>query len=303
MPSTYRLPPLPERPCLGLIAPAGPPAPERLARLPAVLDTLGLDARLLPGCQGPAHLDHLAADDARRLADLHEAFADPTLDAVLALRGGYGCARLLPGVDRGLMARGRKPLIGYSDLTALHALRDGLGLAGWHAPMPVSDWLRDEAGLDDARHLLRRLRQGLRAGETLAPRQDPGAQALSRPGVARGRLVGGNLAVLVSLLGTPYMPDLRGTLLFLEDVAEEPYKVDRLLTQLRLAGALDGVAGFLIGSFSDAASPDAVLADRLHPLGRPLLAGWPSGHCCPHEPLPLGLALEMDVAGRCLRVL
>lgn len=291
-------PPLPAQACLGVIAPAGPPKGASLAQVEPLVTRLGFRAKLFPGCAGPAHLGHLAASDAQRLADLHAAFADPQVDAVLALRGGYGCARLLPDIDTALLQRHPKPLIGFSDLTALHALRLGLDLPGWHAPMPASNWGDGPSAWADALALAVQLRAGLPAGEVLAPAL--GASSVHRPGRARGRLAGGNLAVLASLLGTPFMPDLRGCLLFIEDVAEDAYKVDRLLGQLRLAGVLSQVSGVLVGSFTEADDPAEVLRDYLAPLAVPVLSGWPSGHCSPHVALPLGadMVLEVDPASR-----
>lgn len=295
------LPPLPEHACLGVIAPAGPPREGTLEQVVPMIERLGFRAKVFPGCAGPAFLGHLAADDARRLADLHEALADPQVDAVIGLRGGYGCMRLLDRIDRATLRRFPKPLIGYSDLTALHALRQQLGMAGWHAPMPASDWHKGEAAWDDARELADRLRAGLRVGDALGPAL-PG-HALDRGHApVRGVLSGGNLAVLAALLGTPFMPDLRGAILFLEDVGEDPYKIDRLLCQLRLSGALDELAGVVLGSFSDADAPDEVLADYFGELGVPVLAGWPSGHTTPNLPLPIGLAVTLDPIARTLRV-
>ncbi len=293
----FLMPPLPEHACLGVIAPAGPPREGTLAAVMPMMARLGFRTRLLPGCQGPAALGHLAADDAQRLADLQAAFTDPELDAVIALRGGYGCMRLLDRIDPDFWRATDKPLIGYSDLTALHLQRQAVGRAGWHAPMPASDWHRAEAGWADALALAERLRAGLRVGEALGPALAP--HPLNRgTQTVEGRLTGGNLAVLVALMGTPFMPDLRGAILFLEDVGEDPYKIDRLLCQLRLGGQLSELAGVLLGSFSDAEAPDAVLADYLDPLGVPVLAGWPSGHATPNRPLPLGLRVRMDPLSR-----
>ncbi len=298
--SARLIPALPFGATLGLIAPAGPPAPGSLERVPALLAAHGFKAKLFPGCAGPMHLDYLAASDAQRLADLHAAFADPEVDAVLALRGGYGCARLLEHIDTDLLRRHPKLLIGFSDITALHALRDGLGLLGLHAPMPASNLLDADASTD-AHALFSLLHRGLSAGEQIAPALP--AHSLNQGERAAGRLIGGNLAVFAALLGTPWAPRAEGAILFIEDVGEAPYRVDRLLVQLRQSGVLDAAAGFLIGSFSDAESPDAVLADLLSPLGKPMLAGWPSGHCRPHIALPLGLQVEMDVAAGCLTLL
>ena len=290
---SFLIPAIPEGSTLGLIAPAGPPTPGNLEKVPALLERHGYRAKLFPGCAGPAHLGHLAASDEQRLADLHAAFADPEVDAVVCLRGGWGCARLLDRIDAKLLKRHPKPLVGYSDITTLHGLRDQLGQPGWHAPMPASDLLKSEA---DAKAFFAQLRQGAQAGDVLAPTMDE--HALNQGVSAHGRLVGGNLSVYAALLGTDWQPKVKGAILFLEDVAEAPYRVDRMLTQLRLAGVLDAAAGFLIGSFSDADSPDEVLADHLSHLGKPILAGWPSGHCSPNVALPLGVKVRLEVAQR-----
>lgn len=290
------IPALPEGATLGLIAPAGPPAAGQLEQVPALLARHGYRAKIFPGCSGPAQFGFLAATDEQRLADLHAALADPEVDAVMALRGGYGCARLMGRIDVDLVKRHPKPLIGYSDITTLHGLRDSLGIPSWHGPMPTSDLLHSEA---DAATLFAQLRHGAHTGDVLAPAMDE--HPLSRGVSAQGRLVGGNLSVYVTLLGTEWQPraeQIEGGILFLEDVGEAPYRVDRMLAQLRQAGVLDAAAGFVLGSFSDADSPDEVLADYLHRLNKPVLAGWPSGHCSPNAALPMGVEVTLDVAGR-----
>ena len=289
------IPPLRPGATLGVIAPAGPPKPASLEQVPALLAAHGYRAKIFPGCAGPTHLGFLAASDEQRLTDLHAAFADPEVDAVLCLRGGYGCARLLDRIDTELLLRHPKLLIGYSDISSLHGLRDRLGLVGLHAPMPASDLLHPDAAAD-AEALFGLLQRGLKSGDVIAPACDP--HPLSQGQAASGRLIGGNLAVFTALLGTPWAPKATGSILFIEDIAEEPYRVDRLLAQLRLAGVLDAASGFLVGSFSEAESPDAVLADYLRPLAKPVLAGWPSGHGRPNQTLPLGLRVNMDVVQR-----
>lgn len=288
----FLIPPLNPGATVAVIAPAGPPKPGRLDPVEGWLRERGYQARLLPSCFGSPPLDFLAAPDAVRLADVHTAFADTEVDAVLALRGGSGCIRLLDHLDLGLLAHTRKLLIGYSDLTVLHALRTQAGIPSLHAPMPASDWGLPGAEADtDA--LFDGLARGWRVGDVVG---QAAPHALSHGGRARGRLIGGNLAMFCALLGTPYLPNVDGALLFIEDISEEPYRVDRMLTQLRLAGVLSRVAGLLVGSFSGSESPDAVLADHLPRLRCPVLAGWPSGHGQPNRPLPLGVAAEMDVA-------
>lgn len=288
----FLIPPLRPGAGIAVIAPAGPPKPGRLDPVEGWLRERGYAPTLLPSCFGPPPLDFLAAPDAVRLADVHVAFADPRFDAVLALRGGSGCIRLLDGIDRAQLASTRKLLIGYSDLTVLHALRLNAGVPSLHAPMPASDWGVPGSQADtDA--LFDGLARGWRAGDVVG---QAAPHALSRGGRARGRLVGGNLAMFCALLGTPYLPDVDGALLFIEDISEEPYRVDRMLSQLRLAGVLDRIAGLIVGSFSGAEPPDAVLADHLPRLRCPVLAGWPAGHGQPNRPLPLGVVAEMDAA-------
>ncbi|HEY0956860.1 MAG TPA: LD-carboxypeptidase [Roseateles sp.] len=299
----FLIPPLRAGAHIAVIAPAGPPKAGRLEPVPGWLRQRGYEVTLLPGCfgsqQGLGPLDFLAAPDAVRLADLHTAFAAPHFDAVLALRGGSGCIRLLDAIDLDLLAASRKLLIGYSDLTVLHALRTRAGIPSLHAPMPASDWGLPGSQADtDA--LFHRLATGWRAGDVVG-RAEP--HALTHGGSARGRLIGGNLAMFCALLGTPFMPDVDGALLFVEDISEEPYRVDRMLSQLRLGRVLDRIAGLLVGSFSGAESPDAVLADHLAALHCPVLAGWPAGHGQPNRPLPLGLRAEMDAAAGTLTLL
>ena len=292
---------LPPGSLIAVIAPAGPADAERVARVPELYERYGYRARVYPGCH--QRTGYLAGDDSTRLADLHAALADDEVAAIHCLRGGYGCMRLLDRIDVDLVRRARKLLVGYSDITALHALWARVGLATLHAPMPASDLLLPgREGDRDALFAL--LQRGLCAGDVLAPQLDASMRTLRVPGRARGRLIGGNLSLVAALLGTPWAwrVDEGDTLLFLEDINEEQYRVDRLLTQLRLAGVLDRVAGFVIGSFTEAASPLGLLAEMLLPLNKPLLAGWPTGHGTPNLPLPLGVRAMLDADAGQLRL-
>ncbi len=294
---------------MAVVAPASPALPARVAAVPALLAAQGWQARLYPGCQGAAGaaappapdgpgaaLPHLAGPDAQRLADLTAALGDPAVDAVWCLRGGYGSGRLLAGIDAALLPRRPKLLIGYSDITALHLLLDRQGWPALHAPMPASDLLLPGREAD-AQALFTLLREGLRAGDVLAPPRLPGAWCL--PGRASGRLLGGNLSLLAGLCGTPWQARADGALLFIEEVGENAYRIDRALLQLHLAGVLQAAAGFVLGSFTEGDDPvviEAVLRDHLGRLGKPVLAGWPSGHGTPHRPLPLGVAARLDAS-------
>ena len=287
---------LPPGATVAVVAPAGPVAAERLAQVPALLQAQGWVARVAPGCH--QQQGFLAGSDHRRLADLQAALDDPTVAAVWCLRGGHGSGRLLPALNLAGLAAAPKPLIGYSDITALHLLLDREGLPALHAPMPASDLLLPGRGAD-AMALFTLLREGLHAGHTWCHPPAPGP--LHRGGVASGRLLGGNLSLLAASAGTPWQPDTRGRLLFIEEVGEAPYRVDRMLLQLQLAGMLAGVAGVLLGSFTEAEDCSAVLQDHLLALGVPLLAGWPAGHGTPNRPLPLGFMATLDADAGTLR--
>jgi muramoyltetrapeptide carboxypeptidase len=283
---------------VAVIAPAGPALPEQRAAVEALYARHDLRVRLYPGCH--MRTGYLAGPDAQRLADLHAALADADVAALHCLRGGYGAMRLLDGIDMDQVRRAGKLLIGYSDITALHALWCRAGLPSLHAPMPASDLIKPGRE-DDEAALFALLRQGLCQGDTLAPVLAPvlAPANLHVPGRAEGLLVGGNLSLVTALLGTPWAWPVDGAILFLEDINEELYRVDRMLTQLRLAGVLDRVAGFVLGSFTEQAAPNALLREMLAGLGKPLLAGWPAGHGTPNQPLPLGLRVVLDAtAGR-----
>ncbi len=274
---------------IGVIAPAGPAAPHALPAVQALYARHGYRVRLYPGCH--ADTGYLAGPDTLRLADLHAALADDAVAAIHCLRGGYGTMRLLDGIDAGLLKRKPKLLMGYSDITALHALWALHGLPSLHAPMPASDLIKPGREADEAA-LFHLLRHGLQAGAVLAPALEPGA--LNITGDVSGQLIGGNLSLVAALLGTPWAWKPEGTILFLEDINEELYRIDRLLTQLRLAGVLDAVAGFVLGSFTEEVSPAALLRDTLLPLNKPVLGGWPTGHGTPNRPLPMGLRVQMQ---------
>ncbi|MDH0647187.1 LD-carboxypeptidase [Pseudomonas sp. GD03858] len=292
---------LPGNARFAIVAPAGP------ARLDADkarqwFEDRGRQCRVYPGALLAD--GYLAGSDEQRLEDLHDAFSAPDIDAILCMRGGYGSMRLLDRVDFELIRRHPKPLVGYSDITALHsAINRHAGLLTFHGAMLNADLLGGKLE-PTVSSLFGLLGGALRAGDAIA---HPAEFALTcvTPGVASGRLVGGNLSLLGATMGTLAEVDMRDSILFIEDVNEPLYRVDRLLTQLRLAGKLEGVRGVLVGDFAGitVAAMTPLLLDIFGPLGVPVLAGWRSGHCDPNVCLPLGASVRLDAEEQSLVLL
>jgi muramoyltetrapeptide carboxypeptidase len=250
---------------------------------------------------GPRHptLPYLMGEDHRRAEQLNRALSDPEVEAIFCARGGYGTMRILDLVDGEALVRRRVPIVGFSDCTALHLLACRLGVPSIHGPV-VTQLARlseeDRQALHD-----------LLAGSL--PRLE-GLDGLAG-GRARGRLVGGNLTLLAHLAGTRFLPDLHGAVLLLEEVKEAPYRVDRGLTQLALAGVLEQVAGIVVGSLEGCDAPQGVppksvraadvVAERLSGLGVPVATGAPVGHGDRNRALPLGLEAELDADAGTLR--
>jgi muramoyltetrapeptide carboxypeptidase len=246
---------------------------------------------------------YLAGADGVRLADLNAALTDDAIDAVWCARGGYGAMRILDQIDYAALRRRPKPIIGYSDVTALHAaMGTRCEIVTFHGPT--------------ARASLTPFSRASLAG-ALAGEDSCGVAtnaATIHGGRARGRLVGGNLALLCALAGTPYAPDYRDAILIVEDVNEAIYRIDRMLTQLRLAGCLSTCRGIVFGQFADvpADSPeeslgaralDDVLGEVAGAANIPCIAGAPVGHVADQWTLPLGAAAELDADARTLRIL
>lgn len=284
---------------VALIAPAGPLTKED--ELPRALDNaraFGWDP--VVGKNAQRRLGYLAGDDRARLDDLNQALQDETIDALWCLRGGYGMIRILDGIDYHALETNPKPIIGYSDITALHAaVQRKCWLISYHGPTarePMSSFSRDS--LERA----------------VVQQTDPcgaaaGARALS-VGKADGRLAGGNLAVLASLCGTPYAPDLSDCILILEDINEPVYRIDRMLQQLKLSGMLRGCKAVAFGECvkcpDDAgggARPfDEVLGEIVRELRVPCIAGIPVGHIAEQWTIPLGAMATLDAESCTLSV-
>jgi muramoyltetrapeptide carboxypeptidase len=291
-------PPLAAGARVALVAPAGPLSAADLARAEANARSFGWEP--VVGAHVLARADYFAGADAERLADLNAALADPRIDGVWCLRGGYGAMRILDGVDYAALARRPRALIGFSDVTALHLACAARvpGLVTFHGPTARG------ALPEFSRRSLGRAVGGER-GDPCGPA--PGARAL-RPGRAAGRLAGGNLALLAALAGTPYAPRFDGAVVVLEDVNEPVYRVDRMLRQLLLAGALAGCRALIFGQCTRCPEPcdddgrqtlDAVVAEAAAALGVPAAAGVPVGHVDEQWTLPFGAPAEVVAGGAC----
>jgi len=277
-----------------LVSPSSPIPKSKVEAMTALLAAEGYRVECAPHafeCEG-----FLAGLDANRAHDLNEAFADPQVDGVLCTRGGYGAARLLPLADLDVWADSGKPLIGFSDVTALHLALLRRGRAGIYAPMGITFSVEREPWV--YRSFLSALR-----GENPIPNDAPKGQTLV-PGTAEGRLVGGCLCLLCDSIGTPDALDTDGRILLIEDVDENPHRVDAMLTHLIQSGALRNCRGLIIGEMTgtDDRVDDKIGAlpwreivrDRLAPLGLPAIIDFPCGHMRQMLSLPLGLEVRLQ---------
>jgi muramoyltetrapeptide carboxypeptidase len=291
--------PLREGACVALVAPSGVLTND--ADIERALDNVrsfGWEPML--GEHVTSKLGYLAGHDEDRLADLNAAFANKEVDAIWCVRGGYGSMRLLADLDYPSLRRNRKPVIGFSDVTALHsAIHRKCGLVTFHGPTaraqltPFSTKSLAAAVMDH------------RDSCGVAPR----AREI-RPGKAKGRIVGGNLSLITALIGTPFAPNFEGAILIIEDINEAIYRVDRMLRHLILAGALQQCAAIVGGDFrppkdeptDDNRTLDDVLGEAAIKAGIPCLAGAPFGHIPDQWTIPLGAIAQLDTAAKSLKI-
>ncbi|MET8123915.1 LD-carboxypeptidase [Micromonospora sp. NPDC005189] len=285
-----------------LVSPSGPTSPERVARGVELLTGWGLRPVLAPNAY--ARHGYLAGTDDLRAADLNAAFADPEVRGVICTRGGYGVQRIVDAIDMAAVRRDPKVVAGFSDITALQfALWRGARLAGVHGPGAA--WRDERTPLRSAESLHAALMTTEPVSVAAVPAED--TFGVRVPGRATGTLLGGNLCMIAASIGTPDLPDLTGAVLLIEDVQEPPYKVDRMLTQLRRAGALDGLAGVAVGQFTDCGDGwDTtivdVLTEGLGDLDVPVLGGLPIGHGPGQLTVPVGTPATLDTDAGTLTV-
>jgi len=298
---------------VGLVTPASNvPEDQDLHTAMELVRSLGFVAR--PAANLFSRTQYLAGTDEQRANDLNAMFADPDVDAIFCVRGGYGSGRLLRYLDYDVIAANPKVIMGYSDITAiLNAITLRTGLVTFHGPIAGGNFSDYTYG--QYRKVLVEPTAPTRIGELPEFETRPGVVDWENrlttivPGVAEGPLVGGNLSLVVTLLGTPFEPQFEGGILFLEDVSEPPYSVDRMLTHLWMAGKLEQLAGIVLGKFTDANdssntfSMEQVLRDRLAPLGIPTLRGAMIGHIEDKTVVPLGIRARLDAEAGTLNLL
>ncbi|RMO58922.1 Muramoyltetrapeptide carboxypeptidase [Pseudomonas amygdali pv. eriobotryae] len=278
---------------VALVSPAGPVDPGKIDAAVEVLKGWGLRPRVYPHALGK--YSFYSGTDEERLADLNAALADPEIRAVICNRGGYGVQRIVQQVDMDAVRRAPKLVTGFSDITALHgALWNHARLATIHGPV-ASQLERGGLFVSGMHHVLMSTEPVLLKADHASP-----TAKVRTGGSAQGLLLGGNLCILDTSVGTPFMPDMTGAILLIEEVNEPAYRVDRMLTHLGNCGILARLAGVAVGEFTPAAntggtiSPADVLLERLGSLGIPVLGGLPVGHGDLNQAVPLGTQAILD---------
>jgi muramoyltetrapeptide carboxypeptidase len=296
------------------VAPAGPPKKEEVMRAKRRIEDGGYKVTMrddIFDVEG-----YLAGTDERRADELMEAFKDDEVDAVLCVRGGYGVMRMLDRLDFDEIRENPKPLLGFSDITSLHAaLQAKANLVSFHGPGPASGLGSEEGPTDfTAKYVIRALEANDEASYTIEVPAAVSEVASYGSGMASGRLVGGNLSLISAIEGTPYAINCEDAILLIEDVNEAPYRIDRMLAQLKLAGKLQQIRGAVLGQFTtefvreDKLTDDerfdtnGVLAQYFKDAGIPVLVNYPIGHHKQNATVPLGAQVEVDADKKTLRI-
>lgn len=283
---------------VGVVAPSSPTGKANVELAKVQLEKLGFKVKLAPSCF--ATHGYLAGNDQLRADDINNMFKDKEIDGIICLRGGYGAPKILDKVDFELIKANPKVFVGYSDITALHmAMNQISNLVTFHGPMGSSDIA---GGLDDfsKKELLRAIMDV----KPMAEISNPIGKDIKClvGGKAKGVIVGGNLSLVSATMGTPYEIDTKGKILFLEEIGEEPYKVDRMLTQLALAGKLSDAAGIILGDWNncepekhdESLSLMEVFEEIIVPYGKPTIFDLKAGHCTSKVTLPFGVRALLD---------
>ncbi|MBS7528684.1 LD-carboxypeptidase [Fusibacter paucivorans] len=291
---------------VAVLCPSTPTFREKVDKAEIGLKRLGLKPLMMPSCY--AYHGHLAGRDSLRLKDLHDAFRSPDINGIINLKGGSGATRLLASLDYDLIAQNPKVFIGYSDITALHtAIHQMTGLVTYHGPMATSDIFINDENCDE--YSLNSFKANIMTpGGYHGLLTNPPGESFSifSEGICEGELIGGNLSLLTQTLGSPYEVDTKGKILFLEDVDEPIYKIDKMLTALALAGKFRDCHGILFGTFSgckpeykksyggEDLSLETVIEEVVVPWQKPILANLRAGHNFPQPTLAIGGKIQMN---------
>ena len=296
---------------IALVSASGATPQERLQPAIEAVEKLGFHVIVGETCR--ARHGYLAGSDALRAAELNAMFKNPEIDGIFCIRGGYGATRILPMLDLEMIKNNPKVFAGYSDVTALHIVfNQHCNFVTYHTPMPSTEFIKDK--MDDYTwdYFIQSVTNTTWSDYYLE--NAVGEEMLTVfPGTATGKLAGGNLTLVVASLGTPYEIDLAGKILFLEDIDENVQRIDRMLTQLKLSGKLDQVAGIILGAWTDCGPMDTknpennltletVINEILAPLNVPLLMNVTCGHVLPTMSLPLGKTVKMDATKKTIHV-
>ena len=283
---------------IGVVAPASPSKPEEVKVVEELLKKLGFKAKLGESCF--SRYGYLAGSDAIRAKDINNMFLDNEVDGIICLRGGYGTPRILDMLDYDLISKNPKVFVGYSDITSIHiALNNRCNLVTFHGPMMTSDIGRNFDDFSKESFL-----KAITTMEPMGELHNPEGEKIEcfEEGVAEGKITGGNLSLIAATIGTPYEIDTKGKLLLIEDIDERPYSVDRMLTQLRLAGKLQQCSGIILGDFNNCIPNKGeesltlmeVFMDIIKPLGKPTIYNLKAGHCEPKITVPFGVEAILD---------
>ena len=296
---------------IALISASGATPQERLQPAIEAVEKLGFNVIVGETCR--ARHGYLAGSDALRAAELNAMFKNPEIDGIFCIRGGYGATRILPMLDLEMIKNNPKVFAGYSDVTALHIVfNQHCNFVTYHTPMPSTEFIKDKMDDYTWEYFIQSVTNTTWSDYYLE--NAVGEEMLTVfPGTATGKLVGGNLTLVAASLGTPYEIDLAGKILFLEDIDENVQRIDRMLTQLKLSGKLDEVAGILLGAWTDCGPMDTknpennltletVIDEILTPLNVPLLMNVTCGHVLPTMSLPLGKTVTMDATKKTIHV-
>lgn len=296
---------------IALISASGATPSEKLPRAIASVEKLGF--KVVTGETCHARHGYLGGSDELRAAEVNQMFQDPTIDGIFCIRGGYGATKILPLLDFEMIKENPKVFAGYSDVTALHiAFNQKCGFVTYHTPMPSTEFIQSDMDDYTWEYFINSVMDTGKSGYFL---ENPPKQKMTTlvEGDARGKLIGGNLTLVTASLGTEYEIDTKDKILFLEDIDESEQRVDRMLTQLKLAGKFDEVAGILLGAWTncgpenpgqpeDSLSLQTIFNEILVPFNKPILMDLACGHCLPTMALPLGRTIAFNAETQIIEV-